>query len=789
MSLDGRHSINEVIGEVTRGLVPAITANEIQQRVCEEFVASELYSFVWIGRYNPEKEEIIPAASAGFAEKTLNEVPAKEEPPPQELANEVVRTREVAVRQNLIDDPPCEDWRDHARKQDYQTCAAIPLVYEKTLYGVLQLATTRSQGFGTAERESLAELGVTIAYAVETAESHANTDSTDRKEAETELTGVTPEPEQERRLYETIISSTPDLVYAFDLDYRFIFANEALLEMWGQTFEESIGKTLREIGYEPWHAEMHEREIDHVVETKEPIRGEVGFEHAELGRRIYDYIFAPVLNDEGEVEAIAGTTRDITERKEAEEALQKSEERFRALLDASSDVVYRMSHDWSQMQYLEGQDFIANIQEPTSDWLEKYIHPDDRERVTEAIDEAIRTKSTFELEHRVDQVDGTVGWTFSRAVPMLDDGGNIVEWIGMASDITEEKNRERDLERALDLLEKTELIADVGGWEIDPDTMDVFWTDHIFDLLEVPDDEEPPLEEALDMYHEDDQPVVEGAVENALDSGEPFDVEVRIRTASDEIRWLRLQGVPEIDDGDTVSFRGAAQDITEQVERERKLEETIDQLEESNERLESLASMIAHELRNPVAIGQIYSQRLPAETAPEAVDYVVEAFDRIENIVDVLLVLTHGRETVGERTPVSLVNVVQDAWDEVDAPDATLHVDIDGEIRGDQTYLQHLFRNLLENAVQHGGADVTVQVGGGSNEFFVADDGSGIPAENRDDVFKSGFTTTADEGGTGLGLAFVRELADLYGWSCAVSESAAGGARIEFQDVDFVSAG
>jgi PAS domain S-box-containing protein len=126
---------------------------------------------------------------------------------------------------------------------------------------------------------------------------------------------------QQRRLYETIISSTPDLVYVFDLNARFIFANEALLQMWGRSLEESIGKSLLEIGYEPWHAEMHERELGEVIATKRPIRGEVAFPHAKLGRRIYDYIFVPVFDDGGEVEAIAGTTRDITEHKQTEQLL------------------------------------------------------------------------------------------------------------------------------------------------------------------------------------------------------------------------------------------------------------------------------------------------------------------------------------------------------------------------------------------------------------------------------------------------------------------------------------
>ncbi|QRV17724.1 PAS domain-containing protein (plasmid) [Haloterrigena salifodinae] len=431
MSRGGKQSITDAIGDVTRALVPTITEPEMRQHVCEAFVASEVYSVAWIGRYLPERDDVVPNASAGIAE----------------LTNEAVRTQEITVRRNLVDDPPCDEWRDHALEHDYRTCAAIPLVYEGTLYGVLQLATDRPRGFETTEQESLAELGVTIAYALDDAESPANTDRDESAEAAEEMTEVPIEAEQKRRLYETIISSTPDLVYAFDLDYRFIFANDALLEMWGQTYDESIGNTLRENGYEPWHAEMHEREIDRIVETKEPIRGEVAFEHAEHGRRIYDYIFAPVLDDEGEVEIIAGTTRDITERKEAEEALQKSKERFRALVTASSDVVYRMSPDWSEMHELEGKEFIADTQESTSDWLDKYIHPDDQERVTAAIDEAIQTKSTFELEHQIEQVDGSLGWTFSRAVPMLDEDGEIVEWVGMASDITDRKEYERELEQ------------------------------------------------------------------------------------------------------------------------------------------------------------------------------------------------------------------------------------------------------------------------------------------------------------------------------------------------------
>jgi PAS domain S-box-containing protein len=159
-------------------------------------------------------------------------------------------------------------------------------------------------------------------------------DLTDRKRAEADLARMTAESDRRRRLYETALSNTPDLVYVFGLDHRFTYANEALLAMWGRTWEDAIGKTCLELGYEPWHSAMHDREIDQVVATRRPIRGEVPFAGPK-SLRIFDYIFVPVIGASGEVEAVAGTTRDVTERKAMEDALREADrqkDEFLALL-------------------------------------------------------------------------------------------------------------------------------------------------------------------------------------------------------------------------------------------------------------------------------------------------------------------------------------------------------------------------------------------------------------------------------------------------------------------------
>jgi PAS domain-containing protein len=132
---------------------------------------------------------------------------------------------------------------------------------------------------------------------------------------------------------------------------------------------------------------------------------------------------------------------DINAQKEALAQVEESEKKFRALVEASSEVLYHMSPDWSEMRQLHSRGFLADTESPTRDWLRKYIPPDEQPRMTSAIEEAVENKHVFELEHKVRRADGSIGRAFSRAVPLLDDDGKIKEWFGAASDVTDRKEK------------------------------------------------------------------------------------------------------------------------------------------------------------------------------------------------------------------------------------------------------------------------------------------------------------------------------------------------------------
>jgi PAS domain S-box-containing protein len=271
-----------------------------------------------------------------------------------------------------------------------------------------------------------------------------NSDITQQKRTEKALR------ESEER-FRAIVETTPECVKLVSADGTLLHMNSPGLEMVGaRSADEVVGRNVYDL--------IAPEDRDRFKAFNESIcRGEQGslqFDIVRLDgkRRHMETHAAPLRNPDETIVQLA-VTADISERKQAEELLRRSEERFRALVNASSDVVYRMSPDWSEMRQLDGRGFIADTGKPRKDWVNEYIHPDDQPIVLRTIREAVRTKRMFELEHRVRRTDGTLGWTYSRAVPLLNVSGEILEWFGAASDFTARKEAEENFRKLAQTLD------------------------------------------------------------------------------------------------------------------------------------------------------------------------------------------------------------------------------------------------------------------------------------------------------------------------------------------------
>ena len=303
-----------------------------------------------------------------------------------------------------------------------------------------------------------------------------------------------------------------------------------------------------------------------------------------------------------------------------------------------------------------------------------------------------------------------------------------------------------------------------------------------------------------ELVHEDDREQVEEMVRHREETADAPHYELRIRTKDGEVRYLEMSVQIITYEGDPAHL-GSARDVTRRREQKRKVER-------KNERLKEFTSVVSHDLRNPLNVAQGHLE-LARETGEERhFEKTSAALDRMETLIEDLLALARQGNDVTDAESLSLEAVARQAWGTVSTGEATLSVDGDlGEVAADHGRLQELFENLFRNSVEHGSPsnrpadddsvehgstgsrtksddaadheddELTVRVGRTKEGFYVADDGPGIPAEERERVFHHGHTTSDD--GSGLGLSIVESIVNAHGWDVAVTEGPDGGARFD----------
>lgn len=595
---------------------------------------------------------------------------------------------------------------------------------------------------------------------------------------------------------------------------------------------------------------------------------------------------------------LANRIRNAVDKYHTQTELAEREKRLNLFFEQSPLGVVEWDEQFNFVRLNETAEDILGYAEDDlvgHSW-EKIVPESDREPVGDIVSGLLENKGGYySINENVRKDDERVicEW-YNRVV--TDENGDVVAIFSQFQDITDRKAREQELQRQNDLFKKSQEIANVGAWEYDIQEEQTIWTDLVYDIHDRPREWTPNNEAVIDLYHPDDRAQFKRAFRDAVETGKPYDLELRIQLGDKETRWVRTRGEPQTENGEIVRLRGAIQDITENKQRIREIrelkrqyqslaenipdgavflfnddlqyvrargtelekvglspdeiegitphdvfpEETADELthyftealdgktstftqslgentyrnrvapvrngdgtithgialaqnvtnqisrkqrlEAQNEQLEEFAKVVSHDLRNPLRVVDGYLELLREECESEHIDRIRQAVDRMDELIEDLLLLARQGEPVGETKPVDLAEIVETCFQTVETDQATVDIRVDRLIEADQSRLRQLLENLFRNAVEHGGAGVTITVGEVEGGFYVEDDGPGIPENEREDVFNAGYSTVED--GTGFGLSIISEVADAHGWDIRVTDGTGGGARFEVTGIE-----
>jgi PAS domain S-box-containing protein len=490
---------------------------------------------------------------------------------------------------------------------------------------------------------------------------------------------------------------------------------------------------------------------------------------------------------------LVGLSRDVTESKHLEQALELAEQRWQLAIEGTNDSVWdwdvttgHVYHDerWTRLLGYEPGELESTIE----GWKE-LAHPDDLPANEVAIQEHFAQRTTFYChELRMRARDGSWRWILDRGkVVRRAPDGRPLRMVGTHSDVTQRRELEERLRKTEQIAQEVSRIAQIGGWEIDLITSRVTWNEGTRRIHEVDDAFQPSVESMWQFFAAEALPTVQGALRDATPTQPSFDIEVPMTTARGRRIWVRMLGHGEFSNGRAVSVRGAIQDITarhESEEARRELEAQLFQAQKM-ETLGTLAGGIAHDFNNLLTgiIGyhELAGDSLPAEhPARECLAEARHASLRARELVE--QILTFGRQSGNaEHVPLDLGSVIEEARRFLRATlPANVNIDVDAAphcspVMGDATQIHQVVLNLGSNAAhamrQNGGTlrialepaevspDLALTLGGPPASSYVrlsvSDTGHGMDESTRRRIFDPFFTTKNTREGTGLGLAVV----------------------------------
>ena len=599
------------------------------------------------------------------------------------------------------------------------------------------------------------------------------TDVTARKERERELAN-------QRAFTEKLIDSVDDMFYVVGPDGSLVRWNDTVTSVTGYTNEKLASMGIGELIVDSDHEKLW-RVFEETLETGYGTI-EAGVETADGRALQYEFKGSLIEDERGDLFGIAGIGRDITERKRRERELRE----YRTLVENVGDPMYVLDSDGTIEMVNEAM--AAHLGYDRSEIIgsepARFMPEGDVERGTalirDLLDDDERTWASFEM--RTISADGEVRINEDRIAPLFDEDGSFDGSVGVMRETTERKQRERELERYETIIEA------VGDpvYTLDDEGVFTYVNEAIERLTGFETDELVGEHISTIMAGEDinrGSELIRTMLSDPTRQNVTFETDIVDQNGEHTPIEIHIALLPAAD-GEFNGTAGVIRDISDRKERERQLSE--------------FASVVSHDLRNPLNVvkGRISVARTSGDVSH--LEAAASAADRMDELINDLLTLARQGDTVGETTMIDLAALAGQAWTDVETGEARLEKHGTATVEANAERLRAVFENLFRNSVEHGptssrpGADsageddrhagdaasITISIGTTENGFYVADNGVGIPPEERDDVFERGYTTS--DTGTGFGLAIVTEVAQAHGWSVSVTESEDGGARFEF---------
>jgi PAS domain S-box-containing protein len=588
-------------------------------------------------------------------------------------------------------------------------------------------------------------------------------------------------------LLRAVTDNSPDAIYVKDRESRWLMANPAVLRIVDKTAEESLGKTDLEFYADPQIGRA-------IIDNDQRIltRGlPEAFEEiadAPEGRRTFLSIKAPRRDANGDVIGIIGISRDITERKQAEEALRKSEQEFRALAEAVPQIVWATRPDgWNIYFNQQWMDYTGLTLDESygHGWITPF-HPDDKPRAWDAWQRATQHNETYLLECRLRRADGVYRWWLIHGAPIRDANGEIQKWIGTCTDIEEIKQAE---ERLRDSEQQFRSLADSIpnlAWWANGDGYITWYNRQWYEYTGTT----PEQMEGWGWQRVHDPNHLPHVLERwkaSIATGEPFSMEFPLLGRDGQFRWFLTRVLPLKDAGGrVVRWFGTNTDVTE-------VRQAQQAAEAANEAKSQFLANMSHELRTPMnAILGMIDVALPKATDPKVQDCLQTAkgsADLLLTLLDDLLdsaKIESGKMEL-ESAPFSLRRMLDHITRVLAVrasekglafncrvPDETPDV-----VMGDRLRLQQILLNLAGNAIkftERGDVEIILQAhlhnDEANLEFAVRDTGIGIPPSGQNRLFQpfsqADPSMTRRFGGTGLGLAISKSLVEMMGGSIRV---------------------